>query len=250
MKIINCPRLLSACLVFVFLPLKGSIHPDSLFYNSFANQQFSEWPKIIATETQALSPESCSLQEAERLFINYYGYIGHLLDLKHNDEAGRWLQKAKKAFKPYQKKYSNEASIHALNSIFIAYEIALSPLKAPFKLNSLLSAIKKAEDIDKTNYLVKISQGNVAFYFPEVLGGDKTKALNYYMQVYRYFKLNPEIARYDWVYLNTLSTICLAYEKLGQYKEAIEWAKRALNVAPDFVIVKDLIMPRLIDYND
>ncbi len=250
METINYLKILFACFLFVFVPLKGSVQLDSITYKSFAHRQFSAWPDIIILETKSLSPDGSSLQDVERLFINYYGYIGHLLDSQLQDEATIWLQKAKKAFKPYLKKYSNEASINALNSIFIAYEIALAPIKAPFKMRSLLSAIKKAEEIDNTNYLVKISQGNVAFYFPEVLGGDKKEALDHYMHVYSYFKLNPDIARYDWVYLNTLSTICLAHEKLGQYKEALEWAKLALRVAPDFVIVKELIMPRLIEYKN
>ena len=199
MKITSCLKILSVCLLFVFIPLEGSDDLDSITYKSFAHRQFSAWPDIILSETNALTLHNSSLQDVERLFINYYGYIGHLLDYKRQDEASLWLQKAKKAFDPYLKKYSNEASINALHSIFIAYEIALSPLKAPFKISSLFSAIKKAKAIDETNFLVKISQGNVAFYFPEVFGGDKKEAINYYKQVYRYFKLNPDIARSDCV---------------------------------------------------
>ncbi len=250
MKMKVCLRIFLVCFMFMFTPVEGHVNLDSITYHSFAHRQFAAWPKIIELESNNLSLDNCTLGDVEHLFVNYYGYIGHLLDTKRKDEAEVWLKKAQKDFEPYFNKYENKASINALYSMFLAYEIALAPIKAPFKAGRLYSAIKRAKELDKENYLVKISQGNVAFYFPEALGGDKELALNYYMQVYSYFKLHPEIAKYDWVYLNTLSTICLAHEKLGMYKEAIMWAKVALRVAPDFVIVKDMIMPRLEGYKN
>ncbi len=250
MKMNVCLQIFLVCFVFMFTSVEAGVNLDSITYKSFAHQQFAAWPKIIELETKNLTPDNASIEDVEHLFINYYGYIGHLLDTKREKEAEVWLGKAQADFKPYFDKYSNEASINALYSMFLAYDMALSPVTAPFKLLRLNSIIKKAKELDKENYLVKISQANIAFYFPEALGGDKEEALNYYLQVYIYFKQHPAIAKYDWVYLNTLSTICLVHEKLGRYKEAIDWAKLALTVAPDFVIVKDMIMPRLREYKN
>jgi hypothetical protein len=128
---------------------------------------------------------------------------------------------------------------------FLAYDIAISPFRAALEVPSLFRSSRRALKIDPNCYLAQQMQANLLFYLPEVFGGDKQKAIVYYKKVYQFFKNNPQISRYDWMYLNVISTLGNAYEKTGHVDVALSWAKLALQVEPGFMYVRNVLMPRL-----
>ena len=65
------------------------------------------------------------------------------------------------------------------------------------------------------------------------------------MKVYNYFQGHPDVASQDWKYLFILSTLGVVNEKLGDIDNAKAWHKKALEVKPDFVFVKDVLVPRV-----
>ncbi len=234
-------------LVFPFV-LQAATRLDSLAYQSYTMRVFSSWPGIIEAQQTQAKQEGVALDVVISPYISYYGYIGYLLDTKQKEEAARWLKKAVQSFDAVQQRYPDEAAIWALHSMFVSYEIALAPYKAAYRLSELFTSLDKAEMLDKDHYLVLLARANFMLYFPEALGGDKELALVHYKAIYSYFQDPAHAAYANWIYLNILSTISFTYEKLERYPEAIAWAQRALEVAPDFAFVKEELLPRLKSY--
>ncbi|MEG1903357.1 MAG: hypothetical protein RR212_03090 [Bacteroidales bacterium] len=214
-------------------------------YDTYAERNFSGWPNMIENlKSKAFSPTG-TFSDRIQVMTCYYGYIGHLLDIKQKDKASEWSKKANETFNPLQRQAPNDPRILALQSMFVAYEIAISPVKAPFQVGGMMSTAKKALKTDPTLYLAALANANILFYFPEALGGNKQQAITYYKKVYDYFMAHPEIASTDWMYLNVMSTLAVAYEAVGNNNEALSWCKKALLVAPEFVYVKTILLPRI-----
>lgn len=236
--------LLGICMLYV-APAVSATNWQQYAYDTYADRNFTGWPDMIQTlQSTAFSP-SGTLADRIQTMTCYYGYIGHLLDVKQKDKASEWSKKANEPFKKLQAEAPSDARIVALQSMFTAYEIAISPLKAPFQAGGMMSNAKKALQIDPSSYLAALANANILFYFPEALGGDKKQAITYYKKVYDYFVAHPEIAATDWMYLNVMSTLAVANEAVGNYTEALSWCKKALQVQPHFVYVKTFLLPRI-----
>ncbi len=238
--------IVTLCLLFsVSLNMIGNNDHKAYTYQSFAARDFSNWPYIIETleKEAAANPKNCAA--TLEIMNYYYGYIGHLLDVNNKKAADVWCKKAKKTYQALGQEYSNNADMVAYGSIITAFEIAISPVKAPLLAHSMFVGAKKSLQLDPNSIMGNLSYANFLYFFPEALGGDKSKALQHYMKVYNYFQGHPDIASQDWKYLFILSTLGVVNEKLGDIDNAKAWHKKALEVKPDFVFVKDVLVPRV-----
>ncbi|MEG1586910.1 MAG: hypothetical protein RR346_08540 [Bacteroidales bacterium] len=214
-------------------------------YDTYAARNFTGWPQMINTlQKTAFSPAGTT---DSRLFVMtcYYGYIGHLLDIKQKEQASEWNKQANSIFKDLKDQLPDDPRVLALQSMFIAYDIAISPVKAPFQVGGMMSTARKALKEGPDELLANLANANILFYFPEALGGDKQKAITYYRKVYDFFKAHPAVAATDWMYLNVMSTLAVANEAVGNNKQAMFWINEALQVRPDFVYVKTILLPRI-----
>lgn len=224
------------------IPLKAD--NKSYTYQTYSLRDFSGWPAMLDSMTNALKTDS-----SKEAYINtlrdYYGYVGHLLDIGDKSQADVWCKKGNSVLKEAKKKYPGNASITALESMFIAFQIAISPLKAPFQASSMMSSAKEGLRLDSSLNLTNNAEANILFYFPEALGGDKQKAITYYQKAYQYFLDHPDIANENWMYLNIMSTLAVANESVGNLQQALNWCKKALQIQPDFVYVRQILLPRI-----
>ena len=238
-------NLLLTALLAISLTLGAATDWRQFTYDTYAARDFSGWPAMIAGLEKTAFSSTGSVDDRLQVMNYYYGYIGHLLDFGKKDEAGEWSKKASAQMKKLMETASDNPRVQALQSMFTAYEIAISPLKAPFAVGGMKSSAKKAmqgaPDLPQTN----IANANISYYFPESLGSDKKAALKLYLKAYDYYAAHPAEAANDWMYLNVLSTIGLANEAIGNYDEALRWCDRALTVCPGFVYVRDVLKPRV-----
>lgn len=214
-------------------------------YDTYAARDFSGWPNMIQTLQNTAFSSTGTVDQQVKVMTCYYGYVGHLLDVKQKEEASVWNKKANTILKKLQEKAPDDPRVIALQSMFIAYDIAISPIKAPFQAGSMMSTAKKALKLAPSLYLANLANANILFYFPESLGGNKKEAITYYRKVYDYFVAHPNIATSDWMYLNVMSTLAVANEAVGNYTEAINWCNKALQVNAGFVYVKNILLPRI-----
>ena len=137
------------CLLFsVSLNMIGNNDHKAYTYQSFAARDFSNWPYIIETleKEAAANPKNCAA--TLEIMNYYYGYIGHLLDVNNKKAADVWCKKAKKTYQALGQEYSNNADMVAYGSIITAFEIAISPVKAPLLAHSMFVGAKKSLQLD------------------------------------------------------------------------------------------------------
>ena len=61
------------------------------------------------------------------------------------------------------------------------------------------SSADKAQKMDPENPFAYVQIANVKYYQPEFMGGDKTKAIEYYLKAEMvYLKQKPEVMNVDW----------------------------------------------------
>ena len=155
-----------------------------------------------------------------------------------------WKKKGIALEKKIVNKKEVNADIKALQSMFIGFQIAITPIKAPLLVASMMSSAKESLKLDKNSLFANVANANILFYFPEAFGGNKQKAIDYYKNVYNYF-LKDSTLQNNWMFLNVMSTIAVAYDSINNIDEAYNWVNIALNVEPDFNFVNTILKPKL-----
>jgi len=92
-----------------------------------------------------------------------------------------------------------------------------------------------------------MEKANIAFYTPAILGGSKKRAVPLYEKAVRLFELTPERTRQNWIYLNCLAGLGIAYEKAGQIRDADVVYRKLLELEPSFSWVRDDLYPQFLE---
>jgi tetratricopeptide (TPR) repeat protein len=91
-----------------------------------------------------------------------------------------------------------------------------------------------------------IQNGNSQFYMPPVFGGSKTEAVAHFKKAEILMESNKAQLVNDWNYLSLLALIGQSYFAMEDYKNAKIYYEKALNVEPNFLYVKNELLPELI----
>ena len=100
--------------------------------------------------------------------------------------------------------------------------------------------------MDPQNVQALIDKGNILFYSPGLFGGDKEEALKYYLKGSRMLEKNRDTDQ-NWVYLNLLTVIAMAYEKTDQPEQAKQICVKLLHKEPNYRWIKDVYYPQLLE---
>ncbi len=213
---------------------------------AYISGDMSKWKEIIdRMELQKRDSPAFILE-----LLNYqYGYIGYSLGSGKRDEARTYLDLANENLSKLMDAGYRPALIHAYRSALYGFEIGLRRIKAPILGPRSVDNARRAMELDGSEPLGYIHYGNTQYYLPAIFGGSKYTALEYYRKAEELFERDPEAARKNWVYLNLLVVMAMAYEELGYYEMAKDYYEKGLEAAPDFSWVKDELYPRLLREN-
>lgn len=214
------------------------------FYNTFINREMYKWGTII--QSMETGKTSVTVDQKLELINYYYGYTGHLMGKKQYDLAGVMISRGEKLIQQVIKTSPNNATVYAFKGSFLGFRMGMSKFKALSLNRESLDDINKAYEIDPQNVQALIGKGNVFFYTPGMFGGDKEEALKYYLKGLRILENNKDTNQ-NWVYLNLLTTIALAYEKTDRPKDAKLICEKILRKEPNYKWVKDILYPRILD---
>mgnify|MGYP002513943532 CR=1 FL=1 len=104
---------------------------------------------------------------------------------------------------------------NAYNAAFVAYEIGITPFKAPFIGLKCMKYGETAVKQDSTNYFALIQYGNIMNYMPKAFGGSKDKALVYYKKAREIMRKDEVLYKeYRRHFSDTKKTVCDVLEKL------------------------------------
>ena len=214
-----------------------------IIYNAYIMNDMSKWEKTIDAMNSQPDKSNAFMME----LVNYqYGYIAWCLGNDKNKLAEQYLRDGEKNLDILEERNYQLTMINAYRAAFYGYRIKLNIFKAPFYGPKSLKCARLSIDLDPKNPYGYIQLGNSQYYMPEVFGGSKTLALEYYQKAEMLFEKDTSGTTENWNYLNLLVTIAQAFDHLKDYDSARRYYQKILSVEPAFAWVKNELYPALL----
>jgi tetratricopeptide (TPR) repeat protein len=237
----NLPALMRYCLSICFLlsslVLSAQEYRTEL-YLAYIHDQMDRWKELM----DQMEKEYWRSSDPDLLYTMLeaeYGYTGWLVGEKKKTEAEELLKKAEGHMVRLTDLGLDNARVYSLKGAFYGFQILLEPARAP-KLGRLsMEANDKAMELDQDEPQVWLEKANMEYYRPVVFGGSKRNAVPMYEKAVELFESSPELTRHNWIYLNCLASLGIAYENTRKYSEAGKVYRKILNLEPSFKWVKD-----------
>ena len=191
---------------------------------------------------------SPNLTTTDKLEIsNYlYGYVATLLvDAdKNKQEITVWIELWEQYLNDIEKATGKNAYVYVYRSSINAYK---SKVKAGGMMvwgPRSLTELKRALSTDPNNPLANGLKGNMLFYMPGFVGGDKVEAIKWFEKALAGIS-NSTDKTFRWN--RCAITLCLAqaYEKTGNREKAIQICETLLSQEPTFTYMRDTYLPSL-----
>ncbi|NDP22067.1 MAG: hypothetical protein GZ091_13435 [Paludibacter sp.] len=108
-----------------------------------------------------------------------------------------------------------------------------------------MANLNKSVGIDAQNIQGLVDKGNALYHTPTVFWGNKTEALKMFLKSMKLIE-HTGISDQNCFYLNVLTLIGKAYEKLEKPIEARLTYEKILRLEPNYKLVKNKLYPNII----
>lgn len=221
----------------------GQIDHTNRLYEAYARGKMDVWIEVLQ-EFEANN--SLSTNEDKLELINlYYGYAAWLISLDRTEEAEKYIDKPEDLLDEILDEEPEHATAMAYKGAFIAFEIAVSNLKAIYLGRTSMGYIEDALEADPTNIQANIEMANSRFYMPDMFGGDKLESIKYYKEAAKQMEANNMVEN-NWLYLNVMTALGMAYEATEQIMHAKLCYEKILVVKPNFMWVGEELYPDML----
>lgn len=226
---------LSIVLVTIFMSLwcrSGNAQGDALSYQAYLSSSLTLWERKI-DQTAPASYERAMAQygllnttmagKDEKAFDKYYDPTLDLLDQLIEEKV-------------------NVASCQAVKSSVYGLAMAYDSWKGMFLGPKSSGLIEEAYESEPNNPLVVKLYASSKLYTPEMFGGDPKTALKEFERAVQLFDEAEDVPS-NWLYMDALAHLGIAYGKVGQPEKAMEVYTKALALEPDFNWIKFSLKP-------
>ena len=141
---------------------------------------------------------------------------------------------------------SNDTNSEVLSLLASAYgeQITANSDSAIHLAPKALLLISKALNLDPDNPRVHLLAGKLLLNLPEKYGGDKQKSLLHLKKSVRLLEANQDADDdLEWGYIFALTWLGKNYMELNDYAAAVDIYNKALEVSPDFLWIKNILLP-------
>jgi tetratricopeptide (TPR) repeat protein len=218
-------------------------HFKQQVYQAYISGKMEGWKTAIDNMEQQKKNEPEYLSE----LINYqYGYVAWCLGSNRKDEAKNYLSLLKKNLQTLKTFSGKTAEYHAYTAAAYGFKIGLSTWRAPFFGPKSMEHAEKAMVKNNQSFQANMEMGNIWNHMPVVFGGSDEKALKYYSAALEIMGKKPgETRRNNWMYLNLLTLVGQMQQEMGNPEQAKKYFEQALQIEPNFVWVKEELLPSL-----
>ena len=203
----------------------------------------STWKTKIDSLQKEKEVGHLSIASQWQLLEYQYGYIAWAISKKKTmkREADDYLEVAKVNLSDLVQLSGKTSLSNAYNAAFVAYEIGITPFKAPFIGLKCMKYGETAVKQDSTNYFALIQYGNIMNYMPKAFGGSKDKALVYYKKAREIMRKDEVLYKENWLYMNLILTIADIYKNKKDYETTKQYYLEALELEPGYKFVEELM---------
>jgi tetratricopeptide (TPR) repeat protein len=236
-------KLLIAALLFICNVTARSEDYRSSIYRAYLEGRMDRW-KVTMDAMAKEVERTGDLPLMYELTETQYGYIGYCLSMDQKTEAKSTLDQAEKQVEILLEKMGEDPRVYSLKGAFYGFRIQLQPLRAPFFGKLSEEANQRALELGPGEPQAWMEKANIAYYKPAIFGGSKGEAVPLYEKAIRLYEASPDRIRENWIYLNCLAGLGVAYEETDQPEKAGAVYRKLLQMEPDFKWVRDELYPR------
>ena len=194
--------------------------------------------------------ESVLTDDSENFLANYflaysnYRLAEYSLENNEKEQFENFINYSIEELNKLLEKNDNNAELLALLASAYAFQISVkSDLGSEFGPITFY-LVFKAYDIDPHNPRVMLLSGLSYFNIPKNFGGSKLKSLDYFKKSVELFEsATDEDDDIGWGYIDALAWLGITYSEQSDYESAVDVYNKALEVAPDFLRIKDILLP-------
>lgn len=222
-------------MLFTLIPFANGQKPDEYnkrLYLSYIHDEMFLWTGIIAEMNREYEREG-NQELLYDLCFTYYGYIGYLISQEEEKAAKSALKVARERTDELEIVLNGRHDVLALQGAMIGYRLVLNKFTSMFQGPKALKYIKTAYESADTCFNCNMEMGNMKFYTPKFLGGDKTEAIQYYEKAVELLETSKLKTDRNWIYMNTVLLLANAYNEEGQEERACLLYKQVLEYEPD-----------------
>lgn len=220
----------------------ASVVDHDRMYSYFLAGDVMKWGPEIARYTK--QPDLTTDDKIE--LCNYIcGYLAEAVKKEEKDAVEQWFAIWDGYLTDLEKAGVATSTTLVYRSALAAYKTMLYPGKAVSYAAQSMKLIDQALEADGENPLAVGLKGNMKFYTPAIVGGSKRAAVEYYTKAVDMFDRKCPPA-YRWNHTSLQLCLIEGYEKTKQLDKAIALARKCLAANPDYAVLRDTVLPRLL----
>lgn len=177
------------------------------------------------------------------LAVAQYGLIGYHLANDQEDKVNLLIKQCERNGNKLLDFKETAAAAHALLGGLMGIKMDISPAKALFIGPQSMTHIEKSTKLGPQNPAAWLETANMRLHSPALFGGSTDEAIKCYKKSINYFNQQTDKERRCWLYLHAQAWLGKAYEKKGQYQQAITTYENALAYEANFGWIKDELLP-------
>ncbi|MCQ2332376.1 MAG: hypothetical protein MJZ95_04125 [Paludibacteraceae bacterium] len=211
----------------------GVVDHDKMF-NAYLKGDLATWKKELSSY---VANPSLTFQDKCDVANYLYGYIGFILDSgAKKAELEKWMTYLDSYIEEMMKHKSTKSMAHLYKAGSYAFKAKTYKKIVSYGIKSV-GELDEALEEDPNNAIAIGLKGNVKFYAPAIVGGNKKKALEFYVKAVNILsKKCPQT--YQWNYWALKLCIVEAYVGLGEKDKAEAYYKQVMKAKPDFLLLK------------
>lgn len=216
---------------------------SKIIYDSYINKDMTRWKAVIDSLQLEKESGKLSIEQKWELLDYQYGYIAWAISKKKTmkHEAETYLDVAKDNLSELVEISGKTSLSNAFSAAFVAYEIGITPFKAPFIGLKCMKYGETALKQDSINHFALIQYGNIMNYMPVAFGGSKDKAIVHYKKAKEIMRQDELLYKDNWLYMNLILTIADIYKNKKDYETTKQYYLEALELEPGYKFVEELM---------
>jgi len=216
---------------------------QALMYKAYLTNSMSLWEKAVNITQKNADAEPENKQKLFTLSLSQYGLLSATMADKDEEQFDKYLDSTKENLEILIDGDYNVAESKAVLSSIYGLQMSYSPWKGMFlgsKSSGLIEdALRKSPESPLVNKLYAGSK----LFTPEMFGGDTKVSIDYYKRSINLYEADSPSMENNWLYLDAMAFLGIAYKKAEQINKTITVYKKALKIQPEFGWVKNVLLP-------